>query len=64
MAHLLIVVDTETLLLGDTGQLDILGIKLLFHDLLQRLEHQRLGLCKSQRLVVFILQLRLRAFAS
>lgn len=64
MAHLLIVVDTETLLFGDTGQLDILGIKLLLHDLLQRLEHQRFGLCKSQRLVVFILQLRLRAFAS
>lgn len=64
MAHLLIVVDTETLLLGDTGQLDILGIKLLLHDLLQRLEYQRLGLCKGQRLVVFILQLRLRAFAS
>jgi len=63
-AHLLVTVDAEALLLGHARQLDVLRIQLLFHDLLQSLQNQRLGLGERQRAVVFVLQLRLRALTS
>ena len=50
LGHLLICVYSETLLLGDTGQLDVLCIKLLLHDLLESFEHQSLGICDGERL--------------
>lgn len=62
--HLLVIVDAESLLLGDTGQLDVLRVELLLHDLLQGFQNQRLGLGQRQGAVVFILQLRLCALAS
>ncbi len=42
-SHLVVGVYPEALLLGDAGELDILRVQLLFHDLLQRLQDQGLG---------------------
>ena len=47
LLHLLIGVDAEAVL-GDAGQLYILGIKLLLHDLLESTESQGLSLLKGQ----------------
>lgn len=63
-AHLLIIVNTEALLLSHTSELDVLRVQLLLHDLLQRLENQSLRLTQRQGTMVFILQLRLRTLAS
>ena len=41
--HLLVRVYSEPLFFRHARQLHILGVELLLHDLLQRLEHQRLG---------------------
>lgn len=62
--HLLVIVDAESLVLGHAGQLDVLLIELLLHDLLQCLQDQSLGLAEGQRAVVFILQLSLGAFTA
>ena len=48
--HLFVWVDPEAFLLCHRRQLDVLGIQLLLHHLLQRLQHQRLGLLEGQRL--------------
>lgn len=48
LLHLLVRVDAETLVLGNAGQLNVLRIKLLLHDLLERAEGESLGLLKSQ----------------
>lgn len=37
--HVLVAIDLEALFFGDAGQLDILLIELLLHDLFQRLEN-------------------------
>lgn len=63
-AHFFVTVDAETLLLGHTGQLHILRVQLLLHNLLECLQNQRFRLSERQRTVVFILQLRLRTLAS
>lgn len=52
--------DAKALVPRDAGQLHVLGVELLLHDLLQRLQHQRLRLRQRQRLVELVLQLRLR----
>ena len=64
LSHLLIPIDAKTLVPRDAGQLDVLGVELLLHDLLQRLEHQRLGLGQGQGFVEFVLQLGLGAFGA
>lgn len=46
--HLLVGVDAETLVLGDAGQLNVLCIKLLLHDLLEGAEGEGLCLLESQ----------------
>lgn len=63
-AHLLVIVDAEALLLRHTGQLHILRIQLLLHNLLQCLQNERLGFGKRQGAVVFVLELGLCAFTS
>lgn len=62
--HLLLAVYPEALLLGHARQLYVLGIQLLLHDLLQRLEDQLLRLSQGERAMVFGLQFGLRAFAA
>lgn len=47
LLHLLVRVDAEALVLGDAGQLHVLGVKLLLHDLLERAKSQSLGLLKG-----------------
>lgn len=47
LLHLLIRVDAETLVLGNAGQLNVLRVKLLLHDLLERTEGESLGLLES-----------------
>lgn len=42
-SHLLVRVYSETAVPGDAGELDVLGVELLLHDLLEGLEHERLG---------------------
>lgn len=49
-SHLFVWVDPEAFLLCHRRQLDVLGVQLFLHHLLQRLQHQRLGLLESQRL--------------
>ena len=49
-SHLLVGVYPEALLLGDAGQLDVLGVELLLHDLLQRLQDQGLGVLDGKGL--------------
>jgi hypothetical protein len=44
--------------------LHVLAVQLLFHDLLQRLQNEHLGLGKGKRLVELVLQLGLGAFGS
>ena len=41
--HLLVGVYSKAAGLGHAGQLHVLGVELLLHDLLERLEHERLG---------------------
>lgn len=48
--HLLICVYPEALLFGHARQLYVLGIQLLFHNLFQRLQNQRLSVRKGERL--------------
>lgn len=62
LCHLPVSVDPEPLLLGHARQLHILGVQLLLHDLLQRLQDQRLGFLQREGLVEFVLELCLRAF--
>lgn len=62
--HLLVIVNAEAFVLGHAGQLDVLGVQFLLHDLLQSLQNKRLGLSQRQRAVVFVLQLRLRTLTS
>ena len=47
LLHLLVRIDAEALVLGDAGQLHVLGVKLLLHNLLERTEGEGLGLLKS-----------------
>lgn len=47
LLHLLIGVDAEAVL-GDAGQLYVLGIKLLLHDLLESAEGKSLSLLQGQ----------------
>jgi hypothetical protein len=47
LLHLLIGVDAEAVL-GDAGQLYVLGIKLLLHDLLESAEGKGLSLLEGQ----------------
>lgn len=62
--HLRVRVDLEALVLGHARQLHVLGVQLLLHDLLERLEHQHLGLGQRQRLVELVLQLGLGALGA
>lgn len=64
LGHLLISVDSESLVLGHTRQLHILAIQLLLHDLLERLERKYLGFRQGKRLVKFVLEFGLRALGS
>ena len=64
LGHLLISVDSESLVLGHTRQLHILAIQLLLHDLLERLEREHLGFRQGKRLVEFVLEFGLRALGS
>jgi hypothetical protein len=64
LSHLLISVDSESLVLGHTRQLHILAIQLLLHDLLERLEREHLGFRQGKRLVEFVLEFGLRALGS
>ena len=62
--HLLVRVDSETLLLGYTGQLHVLAVQLLLHNLLQRLQNKNFGFGEGKGLVEFILELGLGAFGT
>ena len=64
IGHLLVAVDAEALVARHAGQLHVLGVELLLHDLLQRLQRQRLGLGQGQGLVEFVLQLGLGALGA
>lgn len=64
LRHLRIRVDAEALVFRHARQLHVLAIQLLLHDLLQRLEHQNLGLGKGKRLVEFVLELGLCALGT
>lgn len=64
LGHLLISVDSESLVLGHTRQLHILAIQLLLHDLLERLEREHLGFRQGKRLMEFVLEFGLRALGS
>ena len=64
LGHLLISVDSESLVLGHTRQLHVLAIQLLLHDLLERLEREHLGFGQGKRLVEFVLEFGLRALGS
>jgi hypothetical protein len=46
--HLLVGVDAEALVLSDAGQLHVLGVELLLHDLLQGAESEGLGFLEGQ----------------
>ena len=48
LLHLLVGVDAEALVLGDAGQLHVLGVELLLHDLLEGAESEGLGLLEGQ----------------
>lgn len=48
--HFLVCVYPEALVLGDARQLHVLGIELLLHDLLERLEDERLGVFEGEGL--------------
>lgn len=50
--HLLILVNPEAPILGDAGKLNILGIQLLFHNLLECFKDEGLGFLKVQGLWV------------
>jgi len=52
LLHLLVGVDAEAVL-GDAGQLYVLGIKLLLHDLLEGAEREGLSFLESQAPVRF-----------
>jgi hypothetical protein len=54
LLHLLVGVDTEALVLGDAGQLHVLGVKLLLHNLLKGAEGEGLGLLEGQAPVRYI----------
>ena len=53
LLHLLIGVDAEAVL-GDAGQLYVLGIKLLLHDLLESAEGEGLSLLEGQAPIGYI----------
>jgi hypothetical protein len=48
LLHLLVSVDAEALVLGDAGQLHVLGIELLLHDLLEGAKSEGLGFLEGQ----------------
>lgn len=48
LLHLLVGVDAEALVLGDAGQLHVLGVELLLHDLLEGAEGESLRLLERQ----------------
>lgn len=50
LGHLLIRVYPKALVLGNARQLHVLRVELLLHDLLQRLENQRLGVNEREGL--------------
>ena len=52
--HLLVGVDAEALVLGDAGQLHVLGVELLLHDLLEGAEGESLGLLEGQAPATFV----------
>lgn len=63
-SHLVIAIYPESLVLGDAGQLHVLGVQLLLHNLLQCLQDQNLGLCQRQGLVELVLKLGLCTFGT
>jgi hypothetical protein len=64
LGHGLLAVDAEALVLGDAGELHVLGVELLLHDLLEGLEHELFGLLEGEGAVVFGLELGLGAFGA
>ena len=54
LLHLLVGVDAEALVLGDAGQLHVLGVELLLHDLLEGAEGEGLGLLEGQTPIYFV----------
>jgi hypothetical protein len=54
LLHLLVSVDAEALVLGDAGQLHVLGIELLLHDLLEGAESEGLGFLEGQAPAWFV----------
>ena len=54
LLHLLVGVDAEALVLGDAGQLHVLGVELLLHDLLEGAEGESLGLLEGQAPATFV----------
>lgn len=54
LLHLLVGVDAEALVLGDAGQLHVLGVELLLHHLLEGAEGEGLGLLESQTPTMFV----------
>lgn len=64
LRHLPVPIDPEPFLFGHARQLHVLGVQLLLHDLLQRLQDQRLRFLQRERLVEFVLQFRLCAFGA
>ena len=54
LLHLLVGVDAEALILGDAGQLHVLGVELLLHDLLEGAEGEGLGLLEGQTPAMFV----------
>lgn len=64
LGHLGVSVYPEAVLLCDAGQLHVLRIQLLLHDLLQCLQNKGLRFFQRQGSMVLGLKLRLRAFAA
>jgi hypothetical protein len=54
LLHFLVSVDTEALVLGDAGQLHVLRVELLLHDLLEGAEGEGLGLLEGQTPAMFV----------
>ena len=48
LLHLLVTVDAETLVFRDAGELDVLCVELLFHDLLKGAEGEGFGFGESE----------------
>ena len=48
ICHRLVSVDLESLLFRHAGELDILGVQLLFHNLLQGFQHEHFRFFQGQ----------------